>query len=507
MKPAITRLKLTGASVALLALGAGGGYGWAQRTAPAAIPADATATAATGERKVLYWYDPMMPDQRFEKPGKSPFMDMALVPKYADDVGGGGIRIEPGLQQNVAIRTATVSVGRLAGRVRVPGTLGWDLRRESVISARTEGLVTAVQVKAPYTPVRRGQALAAVMAPAWSSAQAEANALRQAQSPAARELQAAAQQRLRVLGVGNRHAGRDGSTALAAPRDGIVTEVWVREGQTVAAGTPMFRINGLDTLWLEAAVPQAATRGLVSGTPVEARVDAVPGQVFRGHVEALLPQVDAGSRTQQARIVLQNPDHRLVPGMFAEVTLQPDAGAPLPLVPTEALIATGTDSRIIVQETDGSFRSVAVTLGRSGNGQSEIVAGLRGGERVVVSGQFLIDSEASLSGALTRLDPASPSAATPSHSHASAESGTGSPAEAGHEGHGSSAPASASAARTPIDAERCPVQYWYDPMVPDKHFDQAGKSPFMDMQLVPKFAPRADAACTAGDVANTETKP
>jgi Cu(I)/Ag(I) efflux system membrane fusion protein len=197
-------------------------------------------------------------------------------------------------------------------------------------------------------------------------------------------------------------------------------------------------------------------------------VTAMPGQTFNGEVEALLPQIDPTSRTQRARIVLRNEDGQLVPGMFAELTLQAGEGAAVPLVPTEALIATGTDSRVIVVGTDGSFQPVRVRTGRSSGGRTEILAGLKGGERVVTSGQFLIDSEASLSGALERLQaPATPQPSAMPHMEAPAKQSTPTP--------------------KPKPSER-KVLYWYDPMVPDKHFDKPGKSPYMDMQLVPKYA-------------------
>ena len=483
------RLILAAAAVALLALGLGTGYWWAQRRAAHDVPTPAAGSVATqGERKALYWYDPMVPDQHFDKPGKSPFMDMQLVPKYADEVTGGGVRIDAGLQQNVGIRTAQVEIGRLASTVRVPGTLTWDLRQESVVSARVEGIVSRVQVKAPYMKVLRGQPLAALLAPSWSSALAEAQALRQAQSASARELQSAAQQRLRVLGVPGGMA-RDGSVTLSAPSHGVVTEVLAREGQAVMPGTPLFRVNGIDTLWLEAAIPQASATSLHPGTPVEARVSAVPGQTFAGEVEALLPLVDVASRTQRARIVLRNPDGMLVPGMFAEVTLQPQAGAAVPLVPTEALIATGADSHVIVQDANGGFSPVRVSTGRSSDGRTEVLTGLKGGEHVVVSGQFLIDSEGSLSGALERLGP--PEGGSPAMPQKAA------PSDSAPKTSRTPAPSKATAASS---SRSCPVQYWYDPMKPDQHFDKPGKSPFMDMQLVPKFAPGAASDCTVRDV-------
>ena len=204
------------------------------------------------------------------------------------------------------------------------------------------------------------------------------------------------------------------------------------------------------------------------------------------------------SRTQRARIVLRNPQRRLVPGMFAEVLVQPDAEQPLPVVPTEALIATGRDSRVIVQDPDGSFRPVRVSAGRSVQGRTQIVAGLVGGERVVVSGQFLLDSEASLSGALERLGATQPTGPT-------SASGVNERHDAGHEARTvvpspSRQPAPVAPETSPSTPPRCPVQYWYDPMVPEKHFDKPGKSPFMDMQLVPKFGPAAAADCQASEV-------
>lgn len=496
-------------AVGLLAVGLFAGRWWARHD----VGHDKNMLAATestaGERKALYWYDPMVPDQHFDKPGKSPFMDMPLVPKYADEAVGGGVRIDPGLQQNVGIRTAVIDTGTLASAIRVPGTLTWDLRQEVVVSARVEGIVTRVEVKAPFEPVHRGQTLATLLAPEWSSALAEAQALGDARSASARELRSAAQQRLRVLGVSGRSGS--GGVALMAPSDGLVSEVLVREGQTVMPGTPLFRINGTATLWLEAAIPQASVAGIRPGTPVDVTVSAVPGQTLKGEVERLLPVVDAVSRTQRARIVLRNPDGVLAPGMLVDVLLQADTGAPVPLIPNEALIATGDDSRVIVQTATGRFRPVRVRTGRSSGGRTEILAGLDGGERVVVSGQFLIDSEASLSGALARMDEApelpaqtampkredamqasphpqaAPEPMPDMHTKPDARTTSPKPRDGQH------------AANKP-PARTCTVAYWYDPMVPEKKFDQPGKSPFMDMQLVPKFAPGAASDCTIRDV-------
>lgn len=405
----------------------------------------AEAPPADAQRKVLYWYDPMVPNQRFDRPGKSPFMDMDLVPRYADESAQAQVRIDPGVQQNLGIRSAEVRIGTLEADITVPGTLTWDRRRESVVTARVEGLVSQVDVRAPFTAVRRGQRLALMLAPQWSSAVAEARALDAAQSPAALAVQAASRQRLRALGLPGDINGT-GTLALIAPHAGVVSEVLVREGETVAAGAPLFRITRLDTLWLEAAVPQALAARLAPGAAVQARVDARPGEIFPGRIEALLPQVDPASRTQTARIVLDNSEGRLAPGMFARVTLTPGPGARVTLIPGDALISTGSDSRVIVQRHDGRFEPVRVQPGRSAGGQTEILSGLAAGDWVVTSGQFLIDSEASLSGALERL--AAPVADHAIHAQPMDHS------TMDHSGHGLNAGASPDAVERPSAVDR-----------------------------------------------------
>jgi Cu(I)/Ag(I) efflux system membrane fusion protein len=297
----------------------------------------------------------------------------------------------------------------LASAIRVPGTITWDLRQAITISARTDAVVNKLDVRAPYTVVKAGEPLAQLLAPQWSSALAEYGALQQAQSADAKDLRAAARQRLQVLGLtpADIRAARRGSGAaitLHAPQAGVVTTLDVREGQRVTAGQTLMTVNGLSTVWIEAALPQAAAGTVRSGTPVVVTVDALPGRSFHGTVETLLSDVDAMTRTQRARIVLDNPDGALSPGMFASVQLNPTPDEAVPVVPDDALIATGTHTRVILAEGDGHFRAVSVRTGRAAGGYTEVLDGLHGGEKVVVSGQFLIDSEASLSGALQRLN-------------------------------------------------------------------------------------------------------
>lgn len=390
------------ATLVLCALGFG--YWWGSRSKPAHVPG--TSQANADKKNILYWYDPMVPQEHYPGPGMSS-MNMTLIPKYAD--GGdtnasGAISIAPDVRQNLGIRTVIAKPGHLASAIRVPGAIAWDLRQERVVSARVDAIVERLYVKAPFEPVHAGQPLASVIAPAWSTALAEAAALDDAHSPAARGLQSASHARLRAVGLpAGSSAARDGVITLSAPINGIVSEIGAREGQSTPAGTLLFRINGDATVWVEAAIPQAGIAGVRSGTPVTVTVDALPGRSFAGRVETVLPQIDPGNRTQRARIVLDNPDGVLAPGMFVQVALNPIGDGEYPLVPSDAVISPGDEARVIVLTEDNRFHPVLVTTGRSSGGMTEILSGLKGGERVVASGQFLIDSEANLSGALDRL--------------------------------------------------------------------------------------------------------
>jgi len=164
-------------SVAVLGVGLAAGYWLGHRT-------PATASAPAGDKQVLYWYDPMKPDQHFDHPGKSPFMDMQLVPKYPE--GGatseGSVRIDPTMVQNLGMRTATVEMGTLAGGLHVPATIGWDLRQATAISARADGVIDKLYVRAPFEHVTAGQPLASLIAPEWNSAAQEYLALGAARS-------------------------------------------------------------------------------------------------------------------------------------------------------------------------------------------------------------------------------------------------------------------------------------------------------------------------------------
>jgi Cu(I)/Ag(I) efflux system membrane fusion protein len=374
-----------------------------------ANPAYPTAVPQT-QRRVLYWHDPMRPDVKFDKPGKSPFMDMDLVPVYADEESSAAVRIDPALRQSLGIRLGHVEQRSLATSLRVVGTVALDERQTAVVQSRVEGYIEHLYVKAALEHVRRNQPIADIVAPDWLAAEREYLALLDTKSSPTEQIRDAARERLKVLGIPQatileieRSRKVKANTTLTAPLDGVVSGLSVREGSTVAAGAPIARINGLSIVWVNAQVPEGDIAGLKPGGHVVATAAAWPSQRFDGEVLAILPEVNEKTRTLSVRIAVRNAAEKLVPGMFAAVTWENQPEQNQLWVPTEAVIRTGRRNVVIVAREQGGFDPVNVELGAEREGFSAITAGLEAGQSVVLSGQFLIDSEASLRSALDRL--------------------------------------------------------------------------------------------------------
>ena len=398
--------------VALVAAASAGYY--AAKPAPAEKPAaTAQAPAAPKERKILYWYDPMVPASHFDKPGPSPFMDMELVPKYADEEGGaGGMAIDPRMVQNLGVRTAAVGTGSLARRIATVGYVRPDEHRVEVVQPRAAGWVERLHVRAVNDPVRRGQLLLELYAPDILAAQEEyLLAAKAAQrDPADRVLEQAALRRLALLGLSEeqiRALAASGKAsrrvAVYATSDGVVSELGVREGMAVTPGAPMFSLLDLSSVWVTAEIAEAQAGWVAPGAAAEIDVPALPGHVLKGRVEYIYPQLDGTTRTLQVRMRLPNPGLKLKPGMYARVHILGAAAKEAVLVPSEAVISTGARSVAIVAEGGGRFAAVEIRTGDEADGRTEVLEGLAAGQTVVVSGQFLIDSEASLRGTLQRL--------------------------------------------------------------------------------------------------------
>ncbi|MDE2429459.1 MAG: efflux RND transporter periplasmic adaptor subunit [Burkholderiales bacterium] len=411
--------------VALLAIAAigSGGYGLyvagtrhgiqASKVAPDAdISKAGSAGVSVSGKKILYWHDPMVPGSKFDKPGKSPFMDMQLMPMYADDAGDEGkVSISPRVQQNLGIRTAEVTRGNLASAVEAVGSVAYNERDMAVVQARSNGFLERLYVRVALDPVKKGQALAELYVPDWVASQEEYLSVKRMGNGAGTEgLLDAAQQRMRLAGMTDeqiRVVETSGTIhprlTIVAPIGGVIAELNAKEGMTVMSGAPLFRINGLSTVWVNAEVPENSAAQVRAGNSVEGRTPALFGMVFKGKVSAILPEVNAITRTLKARIELANPSGQLVPGMFVTVRLNPAAKEEVLLVPSEAVIQTGQRSVVITALGDGKFMPVDVETGAESNGRMEIRKGLKAGQKVVVSGQFLIDSEASLKGTTKRM--------------------------------------------------------------------------------------------------------
>jgi Cu(I)/Ag(I) efflux system membrane fusion protein len=386
---------------------AGGAFYAGRTTAPRLAASSAAAAAPAGpmgERKILYWHDPMVPGPRFDKPGKSPFMDMQLVPVYADEPNESGIKVSPGVQQNLGIRTAVVKRVQAASSFDAVGSVQFDERLTEAVQTRVPGYVERLLVRAPMEFVRRGQGLAIVFAPEWLAPQNEYIALKRA--GASPDLVAAARERMRAMSIPEaliRQSEQVGTAqarfTLPAPVSGVVAELGVREGVAVSPGTTLFRIAGLEKVWAVAEIPEAQAARLAGRQRVTAALQADPSQTFPGELKEILPEVNANTRTLKARFEVDNRRARLIPGMLLRIQVAGVASERL-VVPAEAVIRTGTRAVAIVRKDNGSFEPREVQLGADLGDTLEIVQGLGEGEQVVASGQFLIDSEARLKSVL-----------------------------------------------------------------------------------------------------------
>lgn len=364
------------------------------------------------DRRILYYHDPMVPGKKFDSPAKSPFMDMMLVPAYSGGEGSdpGTVTVSSRIQQNLGLRVGEVVDGVLSQEVSAVGAIAWNERGQSAIQARATGFVEKLHVRATLDRVTKGQPLFELYVPDWVAVQEDYLSVRRMRGRDLQPLVEASLQRMRQAGMDDRQIAnveRTGKvqarTTIVAPHDGVVTELSAREGSTVNSGMLLARINDLSTVWAHAEVPESQAAKLHEGSPVSAQTPALPSKVFEGKIQALLPEVNATTRTRKARLELANPEELLVPGMFVRMRLLDEQSRKVLLVPSEALIRTGRRTLVMAVEDNNGFRPTEVEVGREQNGRSEILRGLSKGQKVVLSGQFLIDSEASLKGVEARM--------------------------------------------------------------------------------------------------------
>lgn len=421
-KPLVGAILAVFAAAGLLGVGYFAGARHASTTSAsveAASGPDGKIDPKTG-RKVLYWHDPMAPNQHFDKPGKSPFMDMQLVPVYADEGGGStGIAIDPGLQQNLGIRYATVRRGETTEGFDAVGTTQFDESQADVVQSRVTGYIDRLYASAPMQRISKGAPVASLFVPDWLAPQEEYLALKRGGMD--NSLLEASRSRMRALSIPegviatlDRTGKAQTHVVLSSPVTGVVSELNVRNGAMVTPGQTLAKVAGLSTLWLIVEIPENLALAAQPGMTVDATFSGDPTQHFKGQIREILPGINSTSRTLQARLEIDNAASRLTPGMLMRVRVLAQKPVSRLLVPSEAVITTGKRSVVIVKNPDGRLRPVDVTVGNDAGNETEVISGLSEGETVVASGQFLIDSEASLKSVLPRLEGAAgASAAVP----------------------------------------------------------------------------------------------
>jgi len=369
--------------------------------------------AADEDREILYWVAPMDANYRRDKAGKSP-MGMDLLPVYADEAGdNSNVTIAPEVVQNLGIRTATAERSRLWRSIDTVGYVDYDESRVSHIHLRTEGWIEQLVAHSEGERVRKGEQLLELYSPDLVNAQEE---FVQALTGGNRGLIRASRARLMALGIPANQVKQLEKTrkvkqtiAIYSPQDGVVSKLMVRHGMFVTPDKQVMSLADLSSVWLLAEIYEAQADWVKVGFPAEVSLAFLPGRTWEGKVEYIYPSLDPKTRTLKARLRFDNTDEALKPNMYANVKIYGGPKEEVIVIPVEALIRTGRESRVVIALGAGKFTSRTVTAGIESGDWVEILAGIEPGDEVVTSGQFLLDSEASLKASMTRMQ--SPDAA------------------------------------------------------------------------------------------------
>jgi len=393
----------------LLAVAAAAGFFSAKYLGVASDRSAMNNGADLSEPKVAYWVAPMDASFRRDEPGMSP-MGMELIPVYEDEVSMGGepsIRINPSVVNNIGVRTEAVSLSHISHGIETLGTIMPDEEGRSDIHTRTEGWVERLAVESEGETVKRGDLLFEIYAPSLVTAQSE---YLQGLKIGRESFTLAGEERLRSLGMSTTQISRLRETgevrrrvAVYAPHAGTVMDLMVREGMFLKPADTAMQLADLSQVWLIADVFENQTSDLSIGQKAVMTLAAYPGEEWIGEVDYIYPTAVSSTRTVQVRTRFDNADGRLKPNMYANVTIAESEADPVLTIPVSALIRTSKGDRVILALGEGRFRPALVVPGAEARGRVEVLSGLDEGERIVTSGQFLLDSEASLEPALLRL--------------------------------------------------------------------------------------------------------
>jgi membrane fusion protein, copper/silver efflux system len=365
----------------------------------------------SGGKRILYYRNPMgLPD--VSKTPKRDSMGMDYIAVYeGEDDDGSTVKISPGKLQRIGVRSEPVALRVIAEPVRAPGTIQLDERRIAVISMRTEAFIDTVENVTTGSEVRKGQPLLRLYSPAIASAASEylstlslKGEVARLRGPRQRLLNFAVPETL----IADIERTREVPLIFTwtAPRDGIVLERNVTEGMRVMPGDVLFRIADHSVVWAMVDVAERDLAVVAEGQPVTVRVRSYPDRTFSGTVALVFPHLNPATRTVRVRIELANAEFLLRPDMYAEAEIETGSGKPSLAVPDSAVIDSGARQVVIVDKGEGRFEPRPVKLGRRGAGYVEVREGVKEGEAVVTSANFLIDAESNLKAALKGLSEA-----------------------------------------------------------------------------------------------------
>lgn len=392
----------------------------------------ASAGAAPGERKINYYKSTMLPGEVRQTPGKDS-MGMDMVPVYEDEAAAGEsatIAIDPVTTQNMGIRTVAVTNGPLRREIRTVGVIDYDETTLADITTKFKGWIEKLYVDAIGKEVHRGEPLFEIYSPELYSAQTEyLLALGDSKTKAdasADNLRTSARLKLKYWDIPDDQIAelektRQPSKTLRvdAPSNGFVVEKRVVEGQMVEAGMRLYRLADLSLVWVHAQIYEQDLGFLMLGQEAVVSLPYLPDRKFRGRVTYIYPTLDEKTRTAKVRMEFHNPGFFLKPGMFASVELRSELRPSVVLAPDSAVLRSGEKNTVFVALDGGRFEPRTVALGlRAENDQYQVLSGLKDGERIVTSGQFMLDSESQLREAIQKmLHPTSPQAITQHAEH------------------------------------------------------------------------------------------
>ena len=366
-------------------------------------------TPGGGEREVLYWVAPMDPNYRRDEAGKSP-MGMDLVAVYADEVDGqpGVVSIDPVIINNLGVRTQKAAYGPLSQRIETVGYVGYDEDTVQHVHTRVDGWIEKLATKATGDPVKKGQLLFELYSPTLVNAQEEyLTALRSSN----KLLLGASKDRLIALGVGNSEIARltkertvHQRIRVYAEADGVIANLGVREGIFVTPATEIMSVAELDKIWVLAEVFERQAAWVKAGQKAMVELDYLPGKMWHGVVDYVYPELDPKTRTLKVRLRFDNAEETLRPNMFSRVTIEAEGFGAVVNVPREAVIRGGSVNRVVVALGEGRFLAKPVKIGIESGDRVAIRSGISEGEEIVVSGQFLIDSESNIEAAMSRME-------------------------------------------------------------------------------------------------------